>query len=178
MMTPGRSAIAALAVASACGDDPTMQPDAFVPTVDAAPLTCGTTGAATVNGSIGGETISPVVRAVQSNLAGTPAILIDESGVGCASPDVNTTDYLALIYCSPSTVATYPVSGTTPTMCPGLRAGAALGYTASDGSHPLGSATGGTFTIESISASCIIGSFAVTFDADQIAGRFAAIACP
>lgn len=129
-----------------------------------------------MNGGIGGETIS-TVRAIQTTLGGTPTILIDESGTGCGDVDVNTTDYLVLIYCAPSMVATYPLSGGTATGCPALRAGASFGYTANAAAHVEGS-TGGTFSIESITSTCMTGSFSATFAGGQVSGNFAAIACP
>lgn len=167
MMRPALLALAACGSPMGHADDtPIDMPPA---------LSCGTTGAATVSGSIAGETIAPVARAIQTTFAGvTPVIMIDDGGTGCTAHN-GMTDMVSFVICTPM-VATYPIENGIGGPCPDPEVTALSAYTLSDNMYQSASGRGGTFTIDSIDATCMKGSFSVQFETGQLSGTFAAIA--
>lgn len=161
--------------AAAAVDAPSVA-DAPPAIPDAALLTCGDSGAATLTGTIGGETFDPTGALM---VDGGSLLVVHSAGGTCAGP--NGAAYLAARPCDGTAWAagTYDVVPTTlETNC---TTAASFGVIYS----PLGDpgtyayAESGTLTVASIDAGCIQGSLTATFaGGDVVTSAFASVTCP
>jgi hypothetical protein len=170
----------------ACGgdDDAAGGDDAAIDAAIDAPTggACGTAGTGTVTGSVGGATISPVVRANQVTIAGAGVgIVLDEVAGACGEP-ASTGEHLVLGFCDAPTVRTYTVVGEQAFGCPGMDA---FGLMEQNGGEDFGESLSGTITIASVDATCVSGSFDISFmpasgpgTPESLSGTFNAVICP
>lgn len=150
--------------------------------IDAPAAGCGATGTGTVTGSVGGATISPVVRASQVTVAGAGVgIILDEVAGACGSPAA-TGEHLVLGFCDAPTVRTYTVVGEQAFGCPGADA---FGLVEQNGGSDFAESLSGTITIASTAGTCVSGSFDISFmpasgpgTPESLSGTFSAVVCP
>jgi hypothetical protein len=127
-----------------------------------------------------GATVSPVRSAQVTKFVGVPTIVLAETiGPDLCSPGAAMSafgDYLNIYVCTKD-AGSYPLSGFVPT-CPSSSGGAVFGLD-QGGSTTLFKATAGTLEIASADATCVQGSFDITFDSgDSTTGTFRAAVCP
>jgi hypothetical protein len=178
--------IAILAVSSmailACGGGDDDAPAGVDAAIDAPTAGCGSAGTGTITGSVGGATISPVVRANQVTISGAGvAIVLDEVAGACGTPG-STGEHVVLGFCDAPTVRTYSVVGEQAFGCPGTDA---FGLIEQNGGNDFGESLSGTITIGSIAGTCVSGSFDISFmpasgpgTPESMSGTFAAVICP
>jgi hypothetical protein len=113
-------------------------------------------------------------------MAGIPTIVLAET-IGpdlCAVPGSTRGDYLQIFVCAKA-VGMYPVSGSFPA-CPSTNAGATF-FAQSPGSddYMYLNATDGMLAIDSVDATCMSGTFSITFATyGTVTGSFDASVCP
>ena len=150
--------------------------------IDSAPGSCGAAGNGVVNGTVGGASVTPVMRAFQVTFPGEGvAIVIDETGGTCGTPSTSG-EQLVLAFCDAPSARAYTVVGEQQFACPGADAGALIEQ---DGGSDFGEATGGSITIDSATPTCVSGTFAIDMRAasgsganEPISGSFNAVVCP
>lgn len=143
-------------------------------------LACGETGAGTVDGTVAGETVAPVMFAwydLVSEADALHALVIDEIDTTCGTaPDG--ANRIIFNLCAPIEAGVYDVvaSADYPEgACPGDRVVKALWK---EGFGDLAVATGGSLTIDEAEG-CVTGEFTAIFPNDESAsGSFAALFCP
>jgi hypothetical protein len=170
---------AALLGLIACdSNDGATAPDSA--SVDSSSATCGTAGTASVTGTVGGETVSPVMAAFLSPTPTGYALVVHEDAVVCEPGADRAGQRLVLAFCDEVSAGQYTVLSeqdfSWDAACPGQRvAGAVLEDTSGGGDIEDGAS--GTITIDGTD-DCLDGSFAVTFtDGNALSGSFSAVRC-
>ena len=172
-------ALSAVWLLACGGDDGAGGVDAAT---DAVAGACGAAGTGTVTGSVGGATISPVVRAGQVTITGEGvAIVIDEVAGACGVPGA-TGEHLVLGFCGAPTVRTYTVVGEQAFGCPGTDV---FGLVEQNGGNDFAESLSGTVAIASIEGTCVSGTFDISFmpgsgpgTPESLSGSFSAVICP
>lgn len=163
--------------ADASGTDAPSSPDATASS-DAAPVSCTNPGG-TVNGTIAGEGVEPVVTAWYGQLGpGAYVIVLDELDSTCGVEPRGTGEHLVLGFCDVLQVGEYSIvneQAFPTTACPGQQVAFSI---VEDQTSDLDESVSGTITIESIE-DCVTGSYSVTYDGgDTLTGTFIAAICP
>jgi len=155
------------------------RPDAPLPP-DVGELQCGTSGAAVVSGSVGDETLGPVMHVFQAGLNGARnGIGIDDTGAGAGcSPSTTMGHFLILLTCNSTLMTGVTELGGSIGTCPTEQSpGSATLLDTTNSTSVV--AVSGTLMIDSIDAGCIKGSFITDWvNAQHLTGVFAALACP
>lgn len=158
-----------LVVLAACGGEGGSRP------TDAEPQSnCGTDGSGSVSGSVLGAEVTPVARANVIIVGGMAGIVLDEEPGACGAPS-SSGEHLILIFCQLPEVGVTDVVSEAAYGCPGVNG---AGLIEQNGASDLASATGGTITTTSRTASCITGTFELDFDTEPMTGSFDAVICP
>jgi hypothetical protein len=172
-----------IAMASACGgsDGDGTSIDAPPPVDAAPPGMCDAAGTGSVNGTIAGVAVTPVVRAAQVTTPGLGvAIVLDEVAGACGQPAA-TGEHLVLGFCNTPTPMTYTAVGEQQFNCPGPNA---FGLVEQNGGADFAESLSGTITISSATSACVTGTFDINFQPAgagspaSLTGSFAAVICP
>lgn len=140
---------------------------------------CGVNGSGTVNGTVDGVSISPVMRANVITVPGEGvAIMLDEVGGACGVP-AGSGEHLLLVFCSTPTEGTHTVTDQPGFICPGTNAASLIEQ---NGASDFAESLSGSITIDDASSGCVSGSFSVTLQgpnaAGTMTGAFDAVVCP
>jgi hypothetical protein len=159
-----------------CGSSGDAQPDARA--VDAAPNECGATGRGVVTGSVGGETLAPIVRVSQISRPGLGVVIVLDEGSGACGQASTVGEHLVLGFCQPPSVGDYPI--VEAFTCPGVNGFAVIEQ---GGGSDFADGDSGTVTITARSATCVSGTFDLMMIASggamqPLTGSFDAVICP
>lgn len=157
-------ALATCTAAAACGDPQ-------------GPEACALGGFADGETTVREAPLGPFVRAAQislpaSALGTTHALVFAEAAGACGEPAA-TGRSLALLFCEPPTERTYIAVTRSQFRCPGDNV---LAIVEAGGGVDVTTGTGGTIRIEQ-AGTCVLGTYSVTLDSDQIEGAFDAAVC-
>lgn len=171
-ITTPLSLLLALTVTACAADAP---PNDDTTPDDNTPNTCGSSGGASISGTVAGASISNVARAAKIKVEdGFVVLSLDEApGMVCGDPGP-TGEHLVFGFCSEPGVGTHAIKSSESFACPG----GSFALIERDEGEDVAEATGGSITISSSDASCTSGSFSLDFGAEKLTGTFDAVACP
>ena len=158
---------------AACGGEGGSRPTDALPDDGPETSNCGTTGSGSVSGTVLGAEVSPIARANVVIVGGMAGIVLEEEPGACGAPS-SSGEHLILIFCQLPQVGVTDVVSEAAYDCPGIDG---AGLIEENGATDLASATGGTITTTSRTASCITGTFALDFETEAMTGSFDAVIC-
>jgi hypothetical protein len=136
---------------------------------------CGTSGSASISGTVAGESISAVRAAkIKLDADGFVVLSLDEAPGATCGDAGPTGEHLVFGFCSDPAVGMHSLGGSSSFACPG----GAFAIVEQNEGEDLADATGGSITIASSDDDCTSGSFAVDFGSERLTGTFDAVACP